>query len=208
MTVKYYKRIVDKKPTDGLAAQYSPKQKLEAVTAYLMLGKVSLVAASLGIPEDTLRNWKRTDWWKEMEAEVRSSNNVEVSGRLRQIVQKSMTVIEDRLENGDFQYNPKTGAFTRRPVGVKVAGDILSKAVDKQVLIERLERQPQADQAKIEDRLKTIQEKLLEFSRFAKAKEIPAIKGEVYDVEQTSSSGEGPLPTPSGEVKGQGPSEG
>jgi len=187
MPVRYYKRIVDKTKNDSAAAHYSPKQKLEAVTAYLMLGKVSLVAGATGIPEETLRNWKRTDWWKEMEKEVRSSNNTELTGRLRQIVNKSMTVIEDRLESGDFMYNPKTDTFTRRPVGAKVAGDILSKAIDKQILIDRMEREPQADAAKIEDRLKTIQDKLLEFSRFAKAKEIPS-KGEIINVETSVGS--------------------
>lgn len=184
MPVRYHKRIVDKQKTDSARAHWSPKQKLEAVTSYLMLGKISLVAAATGIPEDTLRVWKRADWWGEMEKEVRTSNNIEVTGRLRQIVNKSMNVIEDRLENGDYQFNPKTGAFTRRPVGAKVAGDILSKAIDKQILIDRMEREPQADQAKIEDRLKTIQDKLLEFSRFAKAKEV---QGEIIDVEATIS---------------------
>jgi transposase-like protein len=188
MTVRHYKRVVDRQKGDSKASHYSPKQKLEAVTAYLMLGKVSLVAATTGIPEDTLRLWKSRDWWKVMADEVRTSNNVEVTGRLRQIVNKSMNVIEDRLEHGDFQYNPKTGAFTRRPVGAKVAGDIMTKAIDKQILIDRLERQPQADQAKIEDRLKSIQDKLLEFSRFAKAKNIPAIKGDIIDVQATDRS--------------------
>lgn len=206
MTVRYYKRIVDKKK--GELGAYSPKQRLEAVTAYLMLGKVTLVAASLGIPEETIRNWKRTDWWREAEAEVRSANNVEVSGRLKQIITKSMTVIEDRLDNGDFQYNPKTGNFSRKPVAAKVAGDILSKAIDKQVLLEKIEREPVADQAKIEDRLKTIQEKLLEFSRFAKAKEILPIKGDIIDVEEASTSGQESLPAPSSEVQGSSAVEG
>lgn len=174
MPVVTYKRVIDrKKGREGGRDRYSPKQRLEVVTAYLMLGKVSLVAAATGVPEDTIHKWKTTDWFKNMVADVRSQSNVEMTGRLRQVVNKSMNVIEDRLENGDFQFNPKTGGFVRRPVNAKVAGDIMSKAIDKQILIDKLEAAPVQDQAKIEDRLRAIQEKLLEVSRFNAAKEVP-----------------------------------
>lgn len=184
------KRKVDRiKGRKGGNAHYSPKQRLEVVTAYLMLGKISLVAGATGIPEETIHRWKAQDWFKDMVADVRSQSNVEVSGRLRQVVNKSIGVIEDRLENGDFQYNPKSGGFVRKPINAKVAGDIMAKAVDKQVLIDKLETGPVVDNAKIEDRLKAIQEKLLEVSRFNKAK---TIDGE-YNVQESSSGSQGLL---------------
>ena len=200
------KRKVDRpKGREGKWQQYSPKQRLEVVTAYLMLGKVSLAAAATGIPEETIHRWKTTDWFKAMVAEVRSSSNVEVSGRLRQVINKSLNVIEDRLENGDFQFNPKTGKFVRRPVGAKVAGDIMTKALDKQILIDKIESSPQADQAKIEDRLKAIQEKLLEVSRFNNAK---TINGESSHVQESDSSNQGLLQEGSSEGEGSSQVEG
>lgn len=202
MPVRHYTRIVDKQSTDGPKARYSPKQKLEAVTSYLILGKIALVAGALNIPEETLRLWKATDWWKEMEQEVRTSSRVEVSGRLSRIIEKSMNVVEDRLEHGDFQYNPKTGQFSRKPVGAKTAGDILIKAIDKQVLLEKIDKEPQADTVKIEDRLKAIQDKLIEFSRFSKAKTINV--GDYQNVEDSVASNQVALPTPVGESGGQG----
>ncbi len=178
--------------------QYSPKQRLEAVTAYLMIGKVSLVAASLGISEEVIHKWKTSDWWKDMEADIRSQSNVQVSGKLRAVINKSLEVIEDRLEQGDYQFNPKTGNFIRKPIGAKVAGDIMSKALDKQILIDKLEAQPIQDQSKIEDRLKAIQEALLDNSRFKKVKTINGIfNKEITDAEIIVSSDQEPISTPS-----------
>lgn len=193
------RRKVDRlKGRDGGKAHYSPKQRLEAVTAYLMLGKVSLVAGATGIPEETLFRWKATDWWKEMVKDIRSQSNVQLSGRLAQIVNRSMDVIEDRLQHGDYQFNPKTSTFVRRPVGAKVAGDIMSKSLDKQLLIDKLEQEPAADSSKIEDRLKAIQQKLLEVSRFQEAK---TIEGEATNVQDSVGSDQGVL------CESDGPSE-
>lgn len=182
------KRKIDRKlGRAGKNAHYSPKQRLEVVTAYLTLGKVSLVAAATGVPEETIHRWKAQDWFKTMVADVRSQSNVEVSGRLRMVIDKSVNVINDRLENGDFQYDPKRGTFVRKPIGAKVAGDILSKAIDKQLILDKIESAPTADASKIEDRLKAIQEKLLEVSRFNQSK---TIEGVTYVKEPVASNEE------------------
>ena len=187
------RRIIDRKPgRKGKNQHYSPKQRLEVVTAYLMLGKGSLVAAATGVPEETIHRWKAQDWFKTMVADVRSQSNVEVSGRLRMVIDKSVNVINDRLEHGDFQYDSKRGTFVRKPIGAKVAGDILAKAIDKQVLLDKIESAPTADGSKIEDRLKAIQDKLLEVSRFNQAK---TIEGVSY-VKEPVASDEGLAPTP------------
>lgn len=186
------RRKIDRKAgREGKNQHYSPKQRLEVVTAYLMLGKVSLVAAATGIPEETIHRWKAQDWFKTMVADVRSQSNVEVSGRLRMVIEKSVNVINDRLEHGDFQYDSKRGTFVRKPVGAKTAGDILAKAIDKQVLLDKIESEPTADGSKIEDRLKAIQEKLLEVSRFNQSK---TIEGVTYAKEPVASD-EGLAPT-------------
>jgi hypothetical protein len=179
------KRKIDRKPgRAGKNQHYSPKQRLEVVTSYLMLGKVSLVAAATGVPEETIHRWKAQDWFKTMVTDVRSQSNVEVSGRLRMVIDKSVNVINDRLEHGDFQYDPKKGTFVRKPVGAKVAADILAKSIDKQMMLDKIESAPTADASKIEDRLKAIQDKLLEVSRFNQSKTIDGSANVVREAAQ------------------------
>lgn len=194
------KRKVDRiKGRAGGTTHYSPKQRLEVVTAYLMLGKVSLVSATTNVPEETIHRWKAQDWFKSMVDDVRTQSNVQVSGRLKQVINKSLMAIDDRLENGDYQYNPKTSTFIRVPVSARTATDIMNKAVDKQVLIDKLESGPTQDMTKIEDRLKAIQDKLLEVSRFKHSKPIQGVIDVETPVGIPESVGEAPRSQTDGE---------
>lgn len=164
MPTKVVRRQVNKKPTDGKAARWSDKQKFEAVVSYLMMGNWVIVSDHTGVPVDTLRHWKQQEWWKEMEAQIRSQKNIEVSGKLRRLVDKAFKEVEDRVENGDWHYNYRTGKVERRPVSAKTAGEILVKALDKQVLIDKLivEQSKEAKEEAVMDRLKSIEARLLE----------------------------------------------
>src|SRR5690606_36127026 len=81
------------------------------------------------------------------EKEMRVSEQIQLPARLKRIAEKSMAVVEDRLENGDWQYNPKTGQLFRKPVSLKdahrVTMDVSSKAIeldDKQVAAPELQQ--------------------------------------------------------------------
>src|SRR6185437_15902379 len=84
--------------------RYSDSQKIEAVTTYLMLGSLTMVAAMLKININTLKVWKKSEWWKEVEQDLRVQEDLQLSKRLQHIVTKSLNVVEDRLESGDFVY--------------------------------------------------------------------------------------------------------
>jgi hypothetical protein len=163
MTVRYYKRQV-KKDWRNKTAHWSDVQKFEAVTLYLMVGKWPLVSQATHIPIDTLKKWKQADWWKEYEDEIRRAKHVETSTKLSKIRDKASDVVMDRLENGDFQYNPKTGKFSRKPVSAKVAGEIMVKTLDKEILLEKIDEKPAENEQSIMERLNSIADKLLQAS--------------------------------------------
>lgn len=175
MPLKHYVREVNKRKTDHKQAHWSDKQKFQAVTTYLLVGKWPLVSDATGIPIDTLKKWKQSDWWKEYETEIRRSNNIEVSGKLSKVREKATEVVMDRLDNGDFQFNPKTGKFSRRPVNAKVASEIMVKTIDRELILQKLEEKPETKEEAILDRLDAIASKLLQASK--------AKKGEVIDVD-------------------------
>jgi transposase-like protein len=110
---------------------WSREARVQAVSQYLVLGNMSLVSAITKIPHQLLRAWKRTPWWKELEAEIRASQNLELDNKLTKIVDRSLEAVADRLERGDFVYNAKTGQMVRKPVGMKdaakVSVDLLAK---------------------------------------------------------------------------------
>lgn len=117
---------------------FSDKQKLDAVTTYLMLGSIPLTAATLKISERTLWYWKRTDWWAQLVDEIRKEDRLVVSSKLRKILDKSWTLLEDRMENGDWVLNQKTGELMRKPASLK---DVSTVAFQAAQLHDKIDKQ-------------------------------------------------------------------
>lgn len=116
--------------------RWSDNQKVEAVTTFLMLGgNVRLTSAALKIHEQTLYTWKKMDWWNNLIQEIRKEEKLELSTKLKTIVNKSWNIVEDRLENGDYVYNSKTGEVSRKGVSLRDASKV---AVDAALLREKV----------------------------------------------------------------------
>lgn len=147
---------------------WSDSQKIEAVTTYLALGDLRLTANVLKIPEITMRVWKAKDWWKEIEGELRLQEDLQLSTRLQKIINKSFDQVEDRLANGDFIYDQKTGQLVRKPVSMKDAHKVAIDLVDKRKVL--IDRTPQTQSVEgIEDKLIKLAEKFAQIASSAKA---------------------------------------
>ena len=143
--------------------QWSDKQKMDAVNSYLLLGNLALTGRLLNIPEITLRVWKASTWWKDAVAEVKASEKIELSARIKKLVDASMTVVEDRLSNGDFQYDQKTGQMIRKPVNMKDAHKVAVDMQARQDIIEKSEVQVQTEEH-VEDKLLKLAEKFADMA--------------------------------------------
>lgn len=143
----------------------TPKQKFEAVQLYLLLGgNVPKTAGALKIPEQTMWQWKKTDWWHEYEAQIRREENLELSARLKRSMAKAMEIVEDRLDKGDWIYDQKSGEMRRKPVSLKDAQKTVVEFIDKRTqLVENQQLTIAAEQ--IEDKLAKL---ALAFSNLSK----------------------------------------
>ncbi len=176
MPIKYYKRKVGKKPGDVKQAQWSDKQKFDTVAAYMVIGNIKATAEATGVPPDTIKYWKAQEWWKDYEGQIRQQTRVQVSGKLLKVIEKAFKVVEDRLENGDWLFNSRTGEIRRVGVSAKTAGDILHKSIDRQVVLEKIQSEPEMKEEAIIDRLKSIEQRLIQASKIRP-------KAQVIDVE-------------------------
>ena len=139
-------------------------KKWEVVTAYLALGNMTAVSIATGISANTIRTWKTQDWWRELEGIIKEEEGTEQSVKLRGIVDKTLNIIADRLENGDFQYDPKTGGLIRRPVLLRDAGKVGMDVWVRKEALDVLKIQ-KLKQPSIEESLKRIAD---EFAKLAK----------------------------------------
>lgn len=142
-------------PRRGVAQEgrwWSDAQKLETVKTFLMTGNLAMTARMLKIPEDTARRWAKSTWWVEIVDDLRTQDELLLSTRLQKIVAKSLDVVEDRLDNGDFVYDQKSGAMRRKPVALRDAHKVGLDLDAKRELI--LGRQaPRASEEQIDDKL-------------------------------------------------------
>lgn len=113
-----------------------PKEKkLQVVTQYLALGNMKLVSATTGVDYGLIRQWKMQPWWKEFEREIRATENIALDSNLTKIVDKSLETVADRLENGDFIFDNKTGQIKRKPVNMKDAAKVSVDLLTKRELL-------------------------------------------------------------------------
>lgn len=153
----------------------------------MVLGNLKLVAATTGVDYGVIRQWRIQPWWKDLELEIRATQNIELDNKLSKIVERSMAVTLDRLENGEHILNNKTGELIRKPVAMKDAAKVASDFMSRQALLRKEDRQEdQVTQVAVADQLKTL---AAEFAKWAtkKAQNSEAVDVEVKEVEDAIS---------------------
>lgn len=139
-------------------------KRIEVVTTWLVLGNVSLVEAATGVPKGTIRRWKFEPWWGEMVREIQTESDQELDTKLAKRIDKALDIVNDRLENGDFQYDPKKGTFVRKPVGLRDTWRVTNEMVDKRMLLRKQPRE-NTNQEAIGDILKNLAKEFSEMAR-------------------------------------------
>ena len=141
------------------------EHKINAVSQYLVLGNMALVSASTGIDHALLRAWKGQPWWKEVETQVRATENLHMDTKLSKIVDKSLDAVLDRVENGEYFYDQKLGQVKRKPANLRdvarVSVDILSK---RELLRGNATERKETTQVSVADQLKEL---ALEFAKWS-----------------------------------------
>lgn len=155
---------------------WDEKKRLEVLQSYILLGNLKRSAALNGVPEITAKKWKLTQWWKDTEDELRRGSKLQLSSKLTDLVNSALVVIADRLQGGDFVFNPRTGQFIRKPVSAEHANKIATQLIDRTLAVEKSASTERVTDEGLEARLKKLREEMI---RFSKAK---VITGEVIDI--------------------------
>jgi len=157
------------------------RKQIEAVATYLATGNVAQTAAMEGVSTKTNQAWKKKDWWEERKHELLTQDQMELNSRMKKLVDKALTVVADRLENGEFQYDQKNGQLVRVPVKLRDAHKVSSEMIDKQQLLISLaeKRKEVKTQEQLSDRLAQLADA---FASFASGKTVKVIDGCIKDI--------------------------
>jgi hypothetical protein len=106
------------------------QQQLDLAKSFIMLGgNMTMAARTCGVAYATARRWQNAPWWSETIEQLKESETIELSPKLKRIVDKSLELIQDRLDHGDFMYDQKTGKVIRKEVSVRDALAVFKDAV-------------------------------------------------------------------------------
>ena len=154
VAVKRKPRRSTKNPT----GYYNDAHKLDLAKPFIMLGEnLSMAARTVGVPWRTAQSWKKTQWWTNLYEQCKGQETLELSTRLQKVLAKSLDLVEDRLEHGDFMYDPRTGKLIRKEVNLRDAHIVFKDTLD---IKQAMERAPQ--EAKTQQ---TIQETLASLAK-------------------------------------------
>lgn len=193
---------------------WDDKKKVDVVTTWLAVGKMPLVEALTGVPSNTLRAWKQQPWWGDLVREIQTESDQELDTKLATIVDKSLAVVLDRIENGDFVLNSKTGEVTRIPTKLKDVHRVSVDLIDKRDLIRKRPELLRVDVTTVDDYLKKL---AAQFTEFVKRKLPKTLEGEAVAIHEEGPKdgqdgsglpqGSGPVHQPSGSNQEAGPAE-
>lgn len=156
--------------------RHTDNQKLEAVKCWLITGNLTQTAASLNINLATIKKWKQADWWNELVQDLKSEDNIQLSSKLKKIASKSLMIVEDRLENGDYVFNQKTGKFVKKPISARDTNHILKTSLEATRSMERDEIY-KVTQEKQQSQLELLAQR---FEEFAKRMKRPVVTDVIY----------------------------
>lgn len=164
---------------------WSLEHRVQVVSQYLVLGNMALVSATTGVPHQLIRAWKTKPWWKELEDQIRATENLQMDNKLTQIVDRSLDVVLDRVEKGDFIYDQKTGQVVRKPVNMKDAAKVSVDLITKRELLRgNATERHEGTQVSVAEQLKML---ALEFAKWQKPQK-EVIDAEDVEIKETDDA--------------------
>lgn len=143
---------------------WSYKKRVEVLTTYLTIGVFTKTGEITGVRSETIRKWAREPWWNQLADEIRKQKEQEIDAKLTGIIDKTLNVLSDRLDNGEVIYNPRTNEQVRVPVKSIDATRIFDKVHEKRALV-RGDPTQRVERITTEQRLNSLAD---QFTRFGK----------------------------------------
>ena len=129
--------VKTKKTKPHEPGHWTEKKQLEVVTTYLALGTVSETARVCNVPPRTIRYWRAQDWWTQLVNDIQSGEGQRADNKMTKAIDKALDLLMDRMEQGDYQYDQKTGRLVKVPLKARDLERVASGLFDKRQLIRK-----------------------------------------------------------------------
>lgn len=179
-----YVYVRDKKNLPHEPGRWDKKKQLAAVTTYLATGSIAETSRIINVPYRTVQEWTYTDWWKDLIKEIQSGEAQRTDNKMSKVIEKTLDMLIDRIEEGDYQYDQKTGRLVKLPLKARDLEKITSGLFDKRQLIRKQPTNIKVDDLNQAERLLKLADQFAKFSGLKKEeKELEIVKDEYIDGE-------------------------
>ena len=146
-------------------SSYTWADKTKAVQLYMLNGNMRIVSEATGVPYDTLADWKRQEWWPTVVEELRAAVKAKRGTKMANIIDSSLEIVQDRLENGDWMLNQKTGQMVRKPVSLRDAAQVTNNLIDRQLQMEEMADRLNNDKSTVQETLAMLAKEFQKLNR-------------------------------------------
>jgi len=126
-----------RKNTPGVPGLWSDKKKNEAIAVFLATGSVTLTSEQINVPIHTINKWKASPWWKDKIQEIQKDDYDRIDTRLTKAIDKTLDEVMDRLNNGEYMFDVRTGKVKRIPAKLRDINTTFTQLLDKRQLIRK-----------------------------------------------------------------------
>ena len=116
---------------------WSEKKQLEVVTTYLALGNLSETSRVCNVPMRTVTLWKSQEWWSKLVNDIQSGEGQRTDNKMSKTIDKALDMLMERMEQGDYQYDQKTGRLVKVPLKARDLERVVGGLFDKRQLIRK-----------------------------------------------------------------------
>ena len=157
---------------------------MAACTTYLATGSIAETSRIINVPYRTVQEWTYSDWWKQLMTEIQSGENQKTDNKMSRVIEKTLDMLVSRIEEGDYQYDQKTGRLVKIPLKARDLERITSGLFDKRQLIRKQPTNIKQDDLNQADRLLKLAEQFAKFSGTSRVeKELEVVKDEFIEGE-------------------------
>lgn len=176
--------------------KYPWSVKTEVVKKYMLLGNMRLVAELMSIPYDTLSDWRKQEWWVELHDEIRKAQKAKTNTKLSTIIEDSLEIIQDRIQNGDWVLNQKTGELQRKAVPLRDVGNLTNQLLTRQLQLEELSERMEHRKESVQDTLQLLAKEFSKWQRIQNKSTATDVEIITNAVEQENSREHGEEESP------------
>lgn len=166
--IGHYVYVRSKKTKAGEPGIWKEAKRIEVLTTFLATGSQAHTAAITGVPEETIRTWRKSEWWRERTQEFKSDNNLVLDQKLTKVMDRALDAVIDRIDNGEYVFDAKLDRMVRVPPKLRDVQKVASDMIDKKQLLEKVTKgKSEEKQAITADHLVMLAK---EFAKFATGK--------------------------------------